>query len=135
MDYKELITSIFEVVLIPLLSLLTAYFIKWIKIKAEELKQKHSQDQYYKYIGMLEDIVTNCVLCTQQTYVEQLKKEGSFDLDAQKHALQMTYDAVIKQLSTDAAMVLEETIGDLQDYIIKQIETKVYENKNKGESI
>ena len=135
MDYKELITAIFEVVLIPLLSLLTTYFIKWVKLKADELKQKHSQDQYYKYIGMLEDIVTNCVLCTQQTYVEQLKKEGSFDLDAQKHALQMTYDAVIKQLSTDAAMVLEETIGDLQDYIIKQIETKVYENKNKGESI
>jgi hypothetical protein len=35
---------------------------------------------------MLTDTITKCVIATNQTYVETLKKEGKFDLEAQEVA-------------------------------------------------
>ena len=37
-----------------------------------------------KYLSMLTETITSCVIATNQTYVEALKKEGKFDLEAQK---------------------------------------------------
>jgi len=62
------------------------------------------------------------VIATNQTYVDTLKREGKFDGEAQKIAFQKTYDSVIAILSEDAKTYLNEAIGDLQAYIINQIE-------------
>lgn len=127
--YQELITSIFEVVLIPLLGILTTYLVKWINAKAEELKTKEETNKYYKYISMLQDIIVQCVMKTQQTYVDSLKKQGDFGPEAQEKALMDTYHAVLAQLSYDAAEFLQVALGDMHGYIIAAIEKEVYDNK------
>jgi hypothetical protein len=43
-----------------------------------------------KYVQMLTDTITACVIATNQTYVEPLKKQGKFDAEAQKHAFELT---------------------------------------------
>ena len=129
MEYTELIKQIFEVCLFPLLGILTSFIIIFISKKAQELKAKTNNELYHKYIDMLEQTIINCVIATNQTYVDTLKREGKFDGEAQKIAFQKTYDSVIAILSEDAKTYLNEAIGDLQAYIINQIEAQVNLNK------
>jgi hypothetical protein len=50
---QELITEIFEIVLIPLLTILTSFFVKWINSKTEEVTSNIEDETTKKYIEML----------------------------------------------------------------------------------
>ena len=101
MYYNDLITSIFQVCIIPLLSVLTAFFVKWVNVKSNEIKVNIDDATLVKYIDMLNSTITDCVIATNQTYVEALKQQGKFDIEAQKTAFQMTSKAVLDILSDD----------------------------------
>ena len=80
MEWSILINEIFQVCLIPLLGVLTTYLVKYIQVKAEEIQLKNKEREDFehseklnKYIAMLADTITQCVIATNQTYVETLK--------------------------------------------------------------
>ena len=125
----ELITQIFEVCIIPLLGVLTAFFIKWVNAKSAEMVDKAKNETQAKYITMLNNTISDCVIATTQTYVETLKKQGAFDAEAQKAAFTMTYEAVVKLLTDEATAYLNEVVGDLNLYITQKIEAEVKLNK------
>ena len=125
----ELIAAIFEVCIIPLLGVLTAAFVKWVNIKSNESQAKTDNETADKYIEMLDKTITECVIATNQTYVETLKKEGKFDAEAQKKAFEETKNAVLTILSAEAKEYLSNAIGDLQVYMTKKIEAEVKLNK------
>ena len=129
MDWLNLLTQIFEVCIIPLLGILTTYIVKYIQVKSAEITEKTDNAIADKYTVMLADTITACVLATNQTYVEALKKQGNFDAEAQKIAFNMTLDAVMSILSEDAKEYLSEAFGDLNSYITSQIEASVNVNK------
>lgn len=125
----ELITQIFEVCIIPLLGILTTFFVKWVNAKIGQMTQNSDNALQKKYLEMLNETITNCVIATTQTYVESLKKQGSFDEEAQKKAFTMTYEAVLGLLTDDATKYLTEAVGDLNLYIKQKIEAEVKLNK------
>lgn len=84
---------------------------------------------YKKYMDMLEKTITKCVIATNQTYVEAIKKAGNFGMEQQKQAFQLTYDSVMAILTNDAKQYLQEAVGDLNTYITRQIEAAVSGNK------
>lgn len=129
MDWSNLIYQIIEICVIPLLGVLVAYLVQYIQVKTKDIITKNDNELLNKYISMLSDTVVSCVMATNQTYVETLKTQGSFDLEAQKKAFEMTYDAVISILSDDAKEYLTNIYGDLKVYITNMIETEVYKNK------
>lgn len=129
MDWLNLLADIFEVCIIPLLGVLTAYAVKYIQVKSAEITEKTDNALADKYTVMLADTISACVLATNQTYVEALKKQGSFDVEAQKVAFNMTLNAVMEILSDDAKEYLSEAFGDLNSYITSQIEASVNVNK------
>lgn len=129
MDWLELLYKIFEVCIIPLLGVLTVYAVKFINTKALEIKSNNDNVILKKYVDMLSQTITECVIATNQTYVEALKKQGSFDEKAQKQAFKLTYEAVMKILNNDAKEYLTNAFGDLEIYITNQIEAKVNANK------
>jgi hypothetical protein len=129
MDWLNLLADIFEVCIIPLLGVLTAYAVKYIQVKSAEITEKTDNALVDKYTVMLADTISACVLATNQTYVEALKKQGSFDVEAQKEAFNMTLNAVMSILSDDAKDYLSEVFGDLNSYITSQIEASVNMNK------
>ena len=132
MDYMELLQQIFQVCILPLLGVLTAYLVALIKKKTDEIKAKTDNELYDKYITMLRDIVIDCVTTTNQTYVEALKNKNAFDKEAQQEAFNLTYNAVMDILADEAKEYLDIAIGDLNNYIIKMIESQV--NFQKGQS-
>lgn len=118
MDWLTLVIQIIEVCIIPLLGLLTGYLIEYIKTKTKSAKLD-------KYVDMLNDTITECVLATKQTYVEALKKNGNFDETAQKEAFEKTKQAVMNILSADAKKYLTAVYGDLNAYVNQKIESEV----------
>lgn len=129
MEVTELIKQIFEVCLFPLLGVLTTFLIVFISKKSKELQATTDNELYIKYIDMLEKTVINCVIATNQTYVDALKAQGKFDAEAQKEAFNRTYNAIKDILAEDAKAYLEEALGDLDAYIVNLIEAQVKENK------
>ena len=125
----ELINQIFEICIIPLLGVLTAYAVKFINIKSAELINSREQELEKKYISMLNSTITDCVIATTQTYVDSLKKQGVFNADAQKVAFSMTYTSVMNLLTEEATEYLNTIIGDLNLYITQKIEAEVNLNK------
>lgn len=129
MDWLAILAQIFEVCIIPLLGLLTAWLISFINTKRNQLVDKSKNDTMDKYINMLADTITNCVIATNQTYVENLKKDKMFTAEAQKEAFTMTYNAVMAILTDEAKDYLTEAYGDLSAYITQRIEAEVSLNK------
>lgn len=125
----ELVTQIFEVCIIPLLGVLTAFFVKWVNAKTAEIADTRKNETEKKYINMLNNTISDCVIATTQTYVDALKKQGAFDAEAQKVAFTMTYEAVVKLLTDEATEYLTEAVGDLNLYITQKIESEVNLNK------
>ena len=125
----EMLAEIFEVCIIPLLGVLTAYFIKFVNAKSAEIGTKVENETQKKYLEMLNSTITDCVIATTQTYVDSLKKQGTFDIEAQKVAFTMTYESVVKLLTDEATDYLNEAVGDLQLYITQKIESEVNLNK------
>lgn len=124
-----LLAEIFEVCIIPLLGVLTAFLIKWLNSKSQEIQNKTKNDKFDKYIQMLNETIVDCVIATNQTYVNSLKEAGSFDAKAQKVAFEKTYNSVMKILSADAQEYLTEAVGDLNAYITEKIEAQVNQNR------
>ena len=129
MDWLELLGKIFEVCIIPLLGILTTYFVSYIKTKREQVVEEMDNELGKKYISMLFNTVSDCVIATNQTYVEALKKEGRFDVSAQKVAFQKTYVAVLNILSYESKSYLEAMVGDLESFIKNLIEAEVNRQK------
>ena len=125
----ELIAQIFEVCIIPLVGVLTAFFVKWVNVKTSELAETRKNETEKKYIEMLNNTISDCVIATTQTYVDSLKKQGAFDAEAQKVAFTMTYESVVKLLTDEATKYLNSAIGDLNLYITQKIEAEVKLNK------
>lgn len=132
-----LLSSVFEVCIIPLLGVLTAFVVAYLKAKKEEIlagieanKTQEEKELANKYLNMVEQTVTNCVIATNQTYVDSLKAEGKFDAEAQKVAFEKTLSAVLAILSTDAKQYLTQIFGDLNIFLSNLIESQVNINKN-----
>lgn len=125
MEWLPLLYQILEICIIPLLGILTTYIVKYIKAKSTEIQVKVDNDTADKYIAMLSDIITACVIATNQTYVEALKKNNAFTAEAQKEAFKLTYDAVMAVLTEEAEKCLSEIYGDLAAYITTKIEAEV----------
>lgn len=125
----ELLTQIMEVVIIPLLGILTAYVVKVINAKMEQISSSRKNELEKKYLDMLSNTITECVMATTQTYVDTLKKQGAFTAEAQKAAFDQTYNAVMTILSEEAKEYLNEAVGDLNLYITQKIEAEVNLNK------
>lgn len=125
----QLVAQIFQICIIPLLGILTTFLITWIKSKKDALKQQTDSELAKKYLDMLDNTITDCVIAMNQTYVNSLKQQGKFDSEAQKKAFTDVYNKVIAILGQDAIEYLNSAVGDLNEYITSKIEKEVSSNK------
>lgn len=129
MEWMVILQQVFELCIIPLLGIVTFYIVQFIKTKTEELNANNSNEVLSKYIEMLSNTICECVIATNQTYVDSLKAQGKFDAEAQKKAFEMTYNSVISILTDEAKIYLTSIYGDLTAYITNMIEAEVNKNK------
>lgn len=129
MEWMVILQQVFELCIIPLLGIVTFYIVQFIKTKTEELNANNSNEILSKYVEMLSNTICECVIATNQTYVDSLKAQGKFDAEAQKKAFEMTFNSVISILTDEAKVYLTSIYGDLTAYITNMIEAEVNKNK------
>lgn len=101
----------------------------------EYLKVRLASETANKYLELAEKLVTDCVMATNQTYVDSLKNNGAFDKEAWTTAFEKSKNKVLKLLSEAQKEVIVEVYGDLETWVNTQIECKVKELKNKDTEI
>ena len=129
-ETMELINTIIQVCILPLLGVLTAYFVKLIRRRAEEIESETDNNLVKKYVGLAEKLVEDAVKSTNQTFVEAMKQQNIFDEAAQKKAFQMTKTAVLSSLNENAKELLKFVFGDFNAWLDMTIEKTVGEQKN-----
>jgi hypothetical protein len=117
--------EIFQLCIVPLVGILTFYLVNWLTKKSNEITANIDNETARKYIDMLTETVIECVEATTQTYVESLKKQGAFDAEAQKIALETTCENILSILSEEAKEYLAEIYGDLNIAIVNKVEAQV----------
>lgn len=125
MNWLDIINQLFQTLLPVAMAAISVTLIYYITNVVKSSKIKTDNELAIKYLDMLEDTITKAVLATTQTYVENMKNKNAFDKEAQKTAFDMTYNAVMKVLTDDVKVYLEQIVGDLDTYITAQIEATI----------
>lgn len=125
----EVINQIMQVCVIPLLGILTKFLIDYLAAKRDQMNASTNSVIAKKYIDMVYETVVNCVIATNQTYVDSLKKTGAFTKEAQEEAFKKTLNAVMAILTDDAKDYIQSATGDLNTYLTQLIEAEVNKNK------
>lgn len=125
MNWVEILNQIFQLVLVPLLGILTTWFVKWVNSKIENQKVATENELYRKYLTMFQDTVERSVIMTNQTYVDALKNKNAFTAEAQKEAFEMTYKQVISLMTDEAKNYLSNVVGDFDEFTKMYIESIV----------
>ena len=125
---NEIIINIISVVVtsivLPLISIAGAKLIQFINSK---IKNNKAAD----LLTTATTIVINAVRSVFQTYVEALKKEGSFNKDAQIIALNKAKDIALTQMTDEVKDYLVTTYGSLDSWLDTNIEATINIFKNK----
>lgn len=131
---NEFLSNLALAVLTAATPILTAYAASLInKLKDKMVAQTDSIKQQ-TYLTEIAEAVTTAVATTSQTYVDALKKAGSFDLEAQQQAASMALATCIATISPAAKDFIVNVYGDLTEYLVNKIEAEVRSQKN-GETL
>ena len=120
----SILSAIVTVVIIPLISWCGSELVKFIQAKTNNVKANEN-------LTIATNIVTNAVKTVFQTYVEALKKNGSFSIDAQDEALRLAKDTVKRQINDDVRTYITANYGDFNTWLTSQIEATINTLKNK----
>lgn len=119
---NEIITSIISIVVttvvLPLITLGGTKLIQYLNSKIKDENAK-------RILTSIAASVERAVRVVFQTYVESLKKSGTFDKDAQKTALVIAKQEVMRELDIEAKEFIVNNYGDLNAYITNQIEATI----------
>lgn len=110
-------------IVLPLISFLGVKLTQWLNSKIKDEKAK-------ALLEKANGIVLDAVRSVFQTYVEALKKEGSFDAKAQEVALGKAKAIVLSELTKELKSFVAENYGDLMAWVTNAIEASIYKLKN-----
>ncbi len=122
-EIMNIILSALGTIITGLASFAVVKFTAWINTKVKDKKVAG-------YLTAIANLVAIAVKEMYQTYVESLKKSGSFDAEAQKKALDNCLINIKAKCSTELIDYIKENFGDVDSYIISLIESQIYTLKN-----
>lgn len=123
---NEIVINVIAVVVtsvvIPLVTLLGAKLTQWINGRIKDNQSK-------KVVEEINHTILSNVSFVFQTYVENLKKRDKFDEKAQSYALRYAQEKILNDLGDIAKEHILEHYGDINGWIITQIESSIYNLK------
>jgi len=125
-----MLLSIFEQewfqVILGAIALGIAGIITWaFKLFQVWLSSKIKNEKVRAAVIAVTEVVEKSVLSIQQTFVDQLKKDGKFDKDKQTEALNKAINLAISLISEETKRVITENFGSFEELLLTQIEAFV----------
>lgn len=125
MEWEKVLIAVITAV-VPVLA---GFLSTWLKSLYDKNKTKIKNEKAQVTLGLVNDMIRAAVETTTSTYVKELKKAGTFDIEAQKEAFNKTWTAVQAQLTTDARTIIQEVYGNVDTFLTNKIEQTVEESK------
>jgi len=125
----EMMNTVMTVVVIPLLGIVTKYIVGLLKSKTTELEHIIRNNTISKYINIAEDAIETAVISVNQTLVEELKKQGTFDRDAMEKSFHTAKNKALAIMGVSAESVLKDVYKDIDTWLDNKIEFYVNQNK------
>ena len=116
-------------ILIPLLITIITICICTMTSKVAKDATRLAPSKYSEIIYALENIVNKAVITTNQTFVNELKKQGKFDKKAMEEAYNKTFNSIVASLSQSFFEYIDEEAVDIDTLLKNMIETSVNWNK------
>lgn len=129
MDIMKILEPIFYAVITTATPILVAYIRSYLISKKEQIDRKIENDMLQKYVDMAIDTVESSILAVSQTYVDSLKKSGTFDKKAQKEAKILAIDTATALITKEAKVAIEMAYGDFNAWLDTNIESLINQNK------
>jgi len=122
---EKIILAIILVVVVPLL----AYALHWatalLKNKAMEVEDEALRKIIFEAVGTVEQ----AVIYVMQTYVDSLKRSGSFTPEAQSKAFEMAKAEARNMIDEQTQKIITEEYGSFDLWLNTKIEQTVRETK------
>lgn len=126
----ELLQDVLYAVIVAAVPILTKFVCDWLKSMLDANKAKIQNEKVRFVVENVTNMVASAVVTTTSTYVKNLKAENLFDKAAQEEAFKKTKDAVMAQITTESADIIEYAYGNLDVFIDNLIERFVEELKD-----
>ena len=116
-------------ILIPLLITIITICVCTMTSKIAKNAAESAPSKYSEIIYGLENVVNKAVITTNQTFVNELKKQGKFDKEAMEAAYNKTFNSIVASLSQSFFEYIDEENIDIDTLLKNMIETSVDWNK------
>lgn len=126
---REFLFTLLEAIATAAIPVCAAFLVQFLRKKSEQIGTQIDNMELKELLDEVTDAVSTAVTYTSQTYVDALKKEGIFDVEAQKTALETSLKMAISLLSESARSALATIYGNLDDYLVSKIEAEVRNQK------
>lgn len=117
MEYTEILMTIISSVVVPAVIILGKALYQYIQ---DNIKDKNVQ----KYLMIATDCVTDAVADVAQTYIDKLGDEEWND-ETKSQAFEIAKTKAITHLGITGEKLLEEVLGDFDDWINSKIQAEV----------
>lgn len=129
MDWNGLLQTLLYAVITAGLPVLLVYGISLLKVKRDEKLQNINNEYIKNIIVDATNIVLGVVDTVGQTYVDDLKKEGKFDAEKQKEALNKALSQAKNLMNDEMVTLVVDKYNDLDTWIRTQIESYIKNSK------
>ena len=129
MSGAELVNQLLYVVIVGILGVLSKYAVSYLNEKKQAIQKELEETEFQNTMLKAIDIIESAIETTSQTYVDALKKQGTFNKEAQEEALKRTVEDAMLLLPSEAKALIEVTFNDLDKWVRNYVESYLREQK------
>ena len=131
MNINQIIGIVIVLILLPLIAYLLSVAVSYMKAKAENIQNQTVKDIVLDAIDTVEQSVTlgRHLLRLCETYVDALKRGGTFTKEAQQAAFEKAAERARELITDEVKAMISATYGDFDKWLETRIEKEVRANK------
>lgn len=123
-----ILTNILKVALIIISFALTYGICRFANARTKQI-EKYAGYEYSDILWKIENIVENCVIETNETFVNKLKEKGEFTKEKQIEAFNKTFETAYSELSNGMIELMEDQGVNVANLLTTLIEKMVKQRK------
>lgn len=125
----ELLQELLSAVITVAIPIIVVYFVRFVRGKIKEITTDIENDKVASHLERAAEIVLQAVTSVMQTYVDALKKAGSFDREAHIEAFSMAREIANTLINAAIRKTITDVHGDFALWLETKIEQCVNQTK------
>lgn len=122
-------------IILSAVSIAVTGLVSWaVGLLINMINSKVKDQNAAKHLTAITQITTDAVMNVFQSFVDTLKKNGSFDEKAKAEAKEKAWVIVSQQLTPELKDYISTNYGDVKEWVYNKIEAIIYTLKSTGKT-